>query len=417
MTEMINVAIIGAGPYGLSVAAHLRKAGIPHVVYGKTVESWREHMPKGMKLRSETFAACLSDPDRRYTLDAYCRMRDIPYRKSGPTLAIETFIDYADWFQRQAVPDIRDQKLVRLARQGDGFSLTFANGDEAFAKSVVLATGHRPFRVMPSQLSGLDAALVSHSDDHDDLSQFAGRDVVVVGGGQSGLEAAALLNELGARPRMLVREDHVVWMDPHLGERSALAETIYPETGLGYGWKNFAIAELPWFFRFLPDATRYRVALGKLGPSGGWWLKERVLGKVPLLTSHEVIYARDVGGAVRLTVRAGDKTFETDTSHVIAATGYKPDVARLAFLDSAILKSLKTYNGMPVLGRACESSVPGLYFAGLLSAFTYGPIMRFIHGTKHAGPMLARRLAVKPELAPDRQTEVARGPAKIAPEH
>jgi cation diffusion facilitator CzcD-associated flavoprotein CzcO len=411
MTEPINVAIIGAGPYGLSVAAHLRGAKIPCEIFGNPIESWREHMPERMVLRSETFASSLSDPDNRYTLKAFCKLRGIPYRKSGPTLPKQRFLDYADWFQRQAVPNVKNLKVTHLARQGDGFSLTFENGDAAFARNVVVATGHRPFRNMPPCLRQLSPELVSHSDDHKDLSKFINKEVVVVGGGQSALEIAALLHEQGTATRVLVREDHVVWLDPHLGERTPWQERLWPESGLGYGWKNFAIASFPKLFSLLPRGERYRIGLGKLGPAGGWWLRDRVVGNIPLLTSHEVLHAREVDGSVRLTVQSGAKTFETDANHVIAATGYKPDVARIGFLDTASLADLKVFRGMPLLGPGCESSVPGLFFVGLLSAATFGPTMRFIAGTGHAGSMLARRFAATAEQPSQRSVPVASYPA------
>jgi thioredoxin reductase len=246
---------------------------------------------------------------------------------------------------------------------------------------------------VPPSLRELSPELVSHSDDHRDLTKFINKDDVVVGGGQSALEIAALLHEQGTKTRIIIREDHVVWLDPHLGERTPLQERLWPETGLGYGWKNYAIAAFPKLFSLLPRSERFRIGLGKIGPAGGWWLRDRVVGKIPLLTSHEILLARDVGGSVRLTVHAGGNTFETDTDHVIAATGYTPDVARLGYLDRATLANLKTLKGLPLLGPACESSVPGLFFVGMLSAATFGPAMRFIAGTGHSGKMLARRLA------------------------
>jgi cation diffusion facilitator CzcD-associated flavoprotein CzcO len=58
---MIETAIIGAGPYGLSIAAHFRSRGISFRVFGRPMDSWLRHMPKGMHLKSDGFASNLSD--------------------------------------------------------------------------------------------------------------------------------------------------------------------------------------------------------------------------------------------------------------------------------------------------------------------------------------------------------------------
>lgn len=71
-----DVAIIGAGPYGLSIAAHLKARGIPFRIFGKAMHAWLAHMPKGMRLKSEGFASGLYYPDSTFTLakrSARCR--------------------------------------------------------------------------------------------------------------------------------------------------------------------------------------------------------------------------------------------------------------------------------------------------------------------------------------------------------
>ena len=60
---MIETAIVGAGPYGLSIAAHFRSRGIPFRIFGRPMDSWLAHMPKGMMLKSDGFASNIYDPD------------------------------------------------------------------------------------------------------------------------------------------------------------------------------------------------------------------------------------------------------------------------------------------------------------------------------------------------------------------
>ena len=66
-----EIAVIGAGPYGLSVAAHLRQAGLTTKVFGEPMWFWRHHMPKGMRLRSPWRATHMSDPAEKFSLDAF----------------------------------------------------------------------------------------------------------------------------------------------------------------------------------------------------------------------------------------------------------------------------------------------------------------------------------------------------------
>jgi cation diffusion facilitator CzcD-associated flavoprotein CzcO len=89
--KMSDVAIIGAGPYGLSLAAHLRARGVDFRIFGKPMQTWLEHMPKGMRLKSEGFASSLYDPDSKFTLAAYCKERGLAYADTGMPIPLETF--------------------------------------------------------------------------------------------------------------------------------------------------------------------------------------------------------------------------------------------------------------------------------------------------------------------------------------
>ncbi len=172
-----ETVIVGAGPYGLSVSAHLRVANLDHVVIGAPMESWRQHMPAKMVLKSERFASNLSDPERRYSLDQFSALRGTSYSPRGVPLPIGEFLDYADWFRRRAVPEVWNTKLRRLRRVANGFELELDDGAIA-ARRVILATGHLAFRHFPDALERLVRTaplLVSHTADHRDFSKFAGQ--------------------------------------------------------------------------------------------------------------------------------------------------------------------------------------------------------------------------------------------------
>ncbi|MFD0632277.1 hypothetical protein ACFQ9X_12355 [Catenulispora yoronensis] len=147
-TEILDTAVVGAGPYGLSVAAHAQARGTRTRVFGTPMRAWAEHMPLGMKLKSEPWASHLSDPRDKFTLGVYCRLVGEPYAHGVPT-PVETFVDYGRWFQQKAVPDLHDTDVVRVDREGEVFALELADGSSARARSVVLAAGFLPFQRIP----------------------------------------------------------------------------------------------------------------------------------------------------------------------------------------------------------------------------------------------------------------------------
>jgi cation diffusion facilitator CzcD-associated flavoprotein CzcO len=388
----VENAIVGAGPYGLSVAAHFRAEGMESLVIGQPMASWRNNMPSGMILKSEPFASNLSDPQHRYTLERFYASRGMAYRPIGNPLSIADFLEYAQWFQQQTRVEAVDATLIDLRQADDGFELALADGGVVWARRVILATGYLPFRKIPSVLDGLQSELISHSSEHRDLAQFAGKDVTIVGRGQSALELAVLLCEQGVNVRLLARADRVAWgSEPNLS-RSMLRRLSYPDAGIGPGWRSLIVSELPKAFRRLPLQTRHDYVARSWGPAGAWWLKERARDRIPLLTSHTIAHAVERGGKLVLAVRNPEKTLTFEADHVIAATGYRVDLDRIQYLSPGLRAKIKTYQGAPILDRALQSSIAGLHFAGVTSAQSFGPVMRFVYGAKHAAAFLTAHL-------------------------
>jgi cation diffusion facilitator CzcD-associated flavoprotein CzcO len=389
----VDTTIIGAGPYGLSVAAYLRAARLPFELLGTPLESWRTYMPAGMVLKSERFASNLWDPRRRYTLKRYCEYMGLSYHPVGSPLPLTDFLNYADWFRREAVGEPRDVKVTQLRRADGGFALRLTDGASFTSRRVVLATGHLAFGSVPAELAEVPEPLVMHSARIGDVKQYAGREVCVVGAGQSALETAAILHENGARVRLLARCARLEW-NPQSKPRSLFARLLEPDAGVASGWKSWAISELPRVFRwYFPPEKRHWFVARSYGPSGSWWLRERVADKVVVQLNTKLVSAARNNGGVRLRVQRPAGEGEISADHVIAATGYKVDIDRLAYLEKALAQSIaREAGGIPRLDARFESSVPGLFIVGLATAPVFGPIMRFMYGAKHVAPVVAARL-------------------------
>lgn len=395
---MLTTAIIGAGPYGLSIAAHFRRRGIPFRIFGKPMDSWAEHMPKGMLLKSDGFASNIYDPDEAFTLRQFCEERGIEYADSGVPVKLDTFVAYGMAFRDRMVPELENKLVLGVERLQNGFNLRLDDGEMVSARQVVVAVGITHFEHIPSALADLSPQYLSHSARHKEVAPFKGRSVVVIGGGASALDLAGLLQEAGANVQLVSRQKELRFHSAPTGKaRSFWQRVSQPQSGLGPGMRSRFYANAPWAFHWLPESVRLKVVRRALGPSGGWFIKEKVLGRVPLWLGYAPERADVQDGKVRLSLRGQDGSErELVAEHVIAATGYRVDLERLNFLSTDIRSRVKKVNGAPVLSSAFESSVPGLYFAGVAAANSFGPVMRFAFGAGYAARTLTRAVAKSP---------------------
>lgn len=382
---MTGVAVIGAGPYGLAVAAHLQDADVQTTVFGGAMDFWDGHMPAGMLLRSYWSASHIADANDALSLDAYeASSEQIPR-----PIPVERFVSYGRWFAERTVPDIDPSRIDLLETDDDGFRLTAGDGTTAHADRVVIATGIAGFAQRPASFAGIPPELASHASDHADLSVFAGRRIAVIGGGQSALESAALLHEAGAQVEVLVRADEVRWLrygtDSRLhaalhSERNPLKEVLFPPSDIGPPGINLLVDKPALFTRIPTRGLQDRIAYRAIRPAGSGWLRAR-LASVPITTSVAPVAATVTGPALRIDL--SDGTVRT-VDHALLATGYAPDVARIPFLAPSLLRRIRRIGTYPRLTSGSESSVRGLHFVGATAAMRFGPLMRFVAGTGFA---------------------------------
>jgi thioredoxin reductase len=403
---MLSTAIIGAGPYGLSVAAHLRRSGVPFRIFGRPMDSWLAHMPKGMMLKSDGFASNIYDPENAFTLERFCAERGIEYADAGTPVRLETFASYGLAFKDRMVPELEDKLVVGVDRLRGGFHLQLADGETVHARSVVLAVGITHFDYVPENLAHLPAEFLSHSARHHEVEPFRGRHVVVIGAGSSALDLAGLLHEVGAHVELVSRRKELKFHSQPTGRpRSHWEQIRHPQSGLGPGIRSRFFANAPLAFHCLPERFRVEAVRRTLGPSGGWFIRDKVIGKVPLHLGCTPQGVEVQNGKVKLSIRStegGER--EIVSEHIIAATGYKVDLERLTFLNPEIRAQLQTVNGSPALSSSFESSVAGIYFVGIAAANSFGPVMRFAFGAGFAArritQAMTRAFVESPTTAP-----------------
>jgi len=400
---MSDAVIVGAGPYGLSLAAHLRARGVEFRIFGSPMHTWLTQMPRGMLLKSEGFASSLYDPDSALTLADYCRQEEIPYADRNRPVPLAVFAAYGLEFQRRFVPELENRQVVLVRRSPRGFEIHLADGELVITRRLVMAVGIGQFGYLPPVLSGLPEELVTHSSRHSVLDHFKGREVTVVGAGASALDLAALLHQVGASVQVVARKPVIRFHDPpEMAPRTWWQRLRSPLTGLGSGWKLFFYANAPLLFWHLPERTRLEAVRRTLGPAPGWFIKDQVVGKVPCQLGVHIIGASVQSGKVNLYLRDNEGAQRVCTAeHVIAATGYRVDLRRLTILDPALLAEIRCVEQSPVLSSNFECSVAGLHFVGTAAANSFGPLMRFAYGagftsrrlTGHLTSSLAHSLA------------------------
>jgi FAD-dependent urate hydroxylase len=392
----VDIAIVGAGPYGLSVAAHLKAQGADYRQFGTPMRLWRSAMPQGMFLKSQGFASNLCDPAGLRTLAAFCAATGRDYAHRDLPVPLADFVAYGQWFQSELGLTVEGQHVSDIAQRGDGFELAIGD-DHVKARKVVVAIGVESFAYTPELLSDLPAQLCQHASRIADPAALAGREVIIIGAGSSALELAGLMRENGVSVQVLARHPANWGGLPPAAPRPALDRLREPESGLGMGWRLWFYANLPGVFRHLPAGLRASKARTVLGPLGAHWLRDRVEGKVPILSGHSVAWAKAMEGRVRLGVLTdpGQEIAEFEADHVVAATGYRPSLDQVTFLSDGIRARLATVAATPSVGRDFQSSVPGLFFIGPAVAPSHGPVMRFVYGDEYAARRIVPRLLAR----------------------
>jgi lysine/ornithine N-monooxygenase len=388
VADQLDVAVVGAGPFGLSVAAHLAQRRVR--AFGRPMETWRTRMPPDMRLRSDWSETNLSAPRDRGTIDAWAQAVGEPREEPIP---LQKFLRYADWFRETLVPENDPSDVAQLERGGGVFRVTTAAGDEADARDVVVAVGVTPFPHAPPPFDAFIGDGVSFAIDRQDYEAYRGRRVAVVGGGQGGLEAAALARRAGAEVEIIIRSQLRWFTDrepyrPRGRLQQRLYRVAYPVVGYGPPPLN-RLALHPDAFAALPEPARRAVARRILRAGGSPWVRGEIEGKVRVTEGTAVQRLEKSADGLRLTLSDGT---QREAAAVVVSAGFRFGLDRLGFLSPAVRNAVAVREGWPVLDRHFRSSDPHLLFVGFAAERRFGPIARFVNGSRFSAYRVAEGL-------------------------
>jgi cation diffusion facilitator CzcD-associated flavoprotein CzcO len=357
-----DLLIIGAGPFGLSLAAYAQEAGIRHMVVGAPMGFWKSNMPQGMHLRSSCDWSL--DPLEVHSIDAYLKKLRRTCGNVEP-LSREFYLDYADWFRHEK--DIQSVDVIVKSMHTEGRDLValIEGGGRIRSRFIVLAIGFGNFAHVPPELALLfPRDRYHHTSDLVDFGGLKDRRVLIIGGRQSAFEWAALMREAGvAAVHLSYRHDTPSftasdwrWVSPivdRMADDPGRYRRLSPDEKKQLDqrfWNEGRLKLEPWL------APRIDHANIKLHP------RTRVTGADPGASGIQV----DLDSGEVLTV-----------DHVVFATGYKVDLARVPLLANGLLSSVDVRDGFPVLNQHFQTSLPGLYITSLAATRDFGSFLAF----------------------------------------
>ncbi len=376
-----DLLIIGAGPFGLAMAAYARHLGLNYLIVGQPMGFWKSNMPAGMLLRSASDWPL--DPVGPHTIGKFLEVRR-QTRSDLEPLSREFYLSYAEWFRQQAQIDPLPFRVRALDCGYDTlpFEATTDDGQMIRARRVVIAIGCQYFRHCPRELvRRLPRNRYSHTCDLVDFRPLEGKRCLILGGRQSAFEWTALLNEAGATAvHLSYRHD-----SPRF-EPSDWSWVLPVVDGM---------IDDPGWFRRLPqhdkEAITYRLwAEGRLKVEP--WLESRVMKDSVTLWPRTCLSRVDAAphGAMRVTLD-NDKTFTVD--HIILATGYRCDIGKVPFLSRGnVINALARYDGFPVLDEHFQTNIPGLFVTSMPAARDFGPFLRFTVSVRASARIIGHEL-------------------------
>lgn len=373
-TVKTDVLIIGAGPYGISLAYDLYKRNIHFQIIGKPFSLWFDHLVPGIQLRSDWRASQLYSRDGHLDIDRYLRMHYSPqkvYSVKQGRVPSTLFQDYLRWVLKELPFQVIDEKILELHQDGSEFVAQTSSGGELRARRVVCATGIESHRYLPRELASLPA--VVHGWNTREYGFLKNSRLLVVGGGQSAAEAIACLSDC----------NQITWV-----YRSPLVFFSEP-INLPKPLFDLALRLSACFYR-LPRGASWLLGRRFLESTITPDLKSTVMRESILRLQIDVADLGLIpGGPERVYSQRLNEAFDK----VIACTGYHYALSTIRFLSPDLLRRIASRNQVPALNRHYETSLKNLYMVGGIAEPTHGPAQRFMFGCRDATRTVGAALA------------------------
>lgn len=377
-TELL---VVGAGPYGLGIAAYASSLGLDPLIVGRPMRFWREHMPAGMFLRSSW--DWHYDPYGVHTIETWLEATGRAKDQITP-FPLADYLEYATWFEVANGLAPVDCSIEHIDLRTDGrFDVIFDDGISVIARQIVLALGFAPFAYIPAEATALlPAGKMAHTVDFADFSHAAGKRFAILGGRQSAYEWAALLHESGAASVDVIHR--------HRTPKFAEAD---------WSWTSPVvdrIAAEPVWYRALDTTQKRRIAFrlwiegrSKVEP----WLASRL--DSPTVRSHpfRTIASADLETDDSVTLRF-DAGNDLTVDQIVLATGYRADIHRVPMLAAGnMLDHIETIDGFPVLDAHFGLSIPGLFATSMLATRDFSPLFAFTVAVRASSRIIGDAIA------------------------
>ncbi len=378
-TELL---IIGAGPFGLSVAAYCQHLGIDYRIVGRPMGFWKSDMPGGMILRSD--CDWHLDPLDIHTLEEFASTLGYT-RDDVEPLAINFYLNYTQWFQDQkqiVAEPVQVSRLDRFQENGGQFAATLSDGQQILTRKVVLAVGFQYFKHIPAAVANmLPPDCYTHTCDLVDFKHLDGKRCLIIGGRQAAFEWAALIHEIGAE------QVHVVYRHDTPALEPSDWTWVMPIL-------DNMVEHPSWFRELTPEQqdelNRRFWAEGRLKIEP--WLAPRILVDGINLWPNTRITGCDTAPGKDLKIKLdNDETLAVD--QVIFATGYRVDLNRIPFLAAGNLQpQIELLNGYPVLDTHFQSTVPGLFITSMPATQDFGGFFAFTAAVRTSAKLIGQAL-------------------------
>ncbi len=379
--ERAPLVVIGAGPYGLAIAATALRQGVEPIVLGERMMFWRRNMPRGMLLRSGP--EWHLDSLGILTLEAYLAELNLTPEDVHP-IPVEVFIDYADWFVDAVGLELRAGMVTGIERTHEGVRVRLDDGSLIDTEMAVATPGAAPFANIPEEITeSLPATSYDHTCGLIDFATLAGKRVLIVGGRQSAFEWAALIGEqTDAEIHIVHRHDPPRFAPSDWG----FVEPLVESTVSVRGWYR-SLSHLE-----QEQITERHFLEGRLKLEP--WLPERLAKKTITRWPNRNIERWQVrpGGEIEARLTDDDTVL---ADHVLLATGYRVDVMKVPYL-CGLADELETADGFPVLDEDSQTSVSGLYITGQAAVRDFGAFFGFVGAARAAAAIVVGKLIEAP---------------------